>query len=156
MSQADKNPQSVENRDLIIKVGDQVAALAGDTKMFMEKQDRENARLHERIDDTQTRFQTAMEGLKDSWASRGRVTSAHIGTLISIITLLGFIGTTYVSMTVNPFKPAIEGVDRRLGQLEATLTEERIRTARELGKAEAERAELQRNQEQLKAAAEAQ
>lgn len=102
---------SEQNHTLLVKLADRVDNVGTTLKSFIDAQSEENRRIHERIDDAQERTAKAVESIKDSMASRGRVSGGFIlslcATLVSTLAILGGLATTYVNNRLETIQPTL-------------------------------------------------
>lgn len=111
-------PPGDTNHEILLALQTQLEGVGDTLKVFIEKQGVENQRLHERIDNTQDRTTKAVESLKDSFNSRGRVSGGFILSLaavfLSLCALIGGAVHSYMSIRLEGLKPSIQAHEEAL------------------------------------------
>ena len=78
----------------------------------ISNQERENENIYKRIDIAQEEMRKGVAEIKDSLASRGKISSTQIFALIAVLisgmALFGGIAQAYISVRLDTIKPLID------------------------------------------------
>ena len=140
-----KEAASQQNHTLLIQLADNLAAIGKQLGAHITEQQQENIRLHSRIDETQTQARTGVMEIKDSLASRGRISSGQVfsfvAVLVSLMTMAGGLSQAYISVRLGNITPLIDAntaataaVNAEQQRQREELTRSRVDNARSEGR----------------------
>lgn len=103
-----------DNHTILVQLQTGVADMGSTLTKFMEAQGKENKALHERIDDTNKSFSTAVSSIKDSIAERSRMTPALGAMILSSLAIIGGMCSAYIGLRTDGLRADINHVSADL------------------------------------------
>jgi hypothetical protein len=127
----------IQLADAVGNVGKQVAEQGDYLTRHITEQQEENRIIHTRINDNRDETTRGITEIKDSLASRGRLSAAHVAVALSAVAMLSGLAQAYISVRLGNITPlidantaAIAAGDGQRMQMREELTKARIESAR--------------------------